>query len=315
MVTAHEHRDAGSHTRPERYCAPVPSDVELLIVSYNSAGAIAECLASLQRLRLDLPVAIREHGTDPAAFALLQSTITEHPSRVRVESDPTNPGFAAGCNALARTSTAEWLVFLNPDTMVLAWPWQGGREPPRAEIVGPAMVDAAGDHSGVSYTFSDEVARSWLRRRGERPQGLGFVSGAALLLDAVSFGRLGGFDESYFMYYEDIDLCLRANAAGIPTHIAEEWRVHHSRAHSTRERFGESLVWSYDSACRFRSTHGTPLPVYRAYVLADALIRSTAHAVRRDRPARDGYVSLARRAWNDLIHRRGVPAPPRTTSV
>lgn len=277
----------------------------MLIVSYNSAAVIETCLASLARVAPEVPVAVREHGTDPDSLEMLRSIAAGHTSAVRVERDPTNPGYAAGCNALARSSSATWLVVLNPDTEVVAWPWSE-LDPPRSSIVGPTYVESGhpGDHSGVSYRVRDEIARSWFRRRGRRPDGLGFVSGAALLIDADSFTRLGGFDERYFMFYEDIDLCLRANDAGISTLIAPNWVVRHARAHSTRARFAESLVWSYESGCRFHSSRNAPVGAYRAYVAFDALGRAMLHGLRLDRRRSRAYLALTRRAVSDLVGRR-----------
>lgn len=285
------------------------SDVEVLIVSYNSADDIRRGLASLRRVVPQLGVAVREHGSDAACVDELRAALDEHPAPTRLEHDPANPGFAAGCNALARSSTAALLLFLNPDAEIVTWPWSNASPPPHDQVIGPVMIDSGhpGDHSGVSYRLRDEIARSWLRRRGRRPTGAGFVSGAALMLDARSFDRLGGFDESYFMYYEDIDLCLRANDAGIPTVIADGWRVRHGRAHSTRERFGAALVWSYESGSRFHASRGTRLAVYRSYVLADALGRAAIHGFRGNRTGRRAYLDLARRVATDITRRTGVP--------
>ncbi len=278
-------------------------DLEVLVVSYNSADTLGACLASVASTAPGTAVAIREHGTDPGARAHLDELVASYPGNLRVEHDPSNPGFAAGCNALARSSVAGVLLFLNPDAEIVAWPWSSDDPPPRGAIVGPQMVDSGhpGAHSGVHYRVRDEIARSWLRRRGPRPDGEGFVSGAALLVDRDSFERLGGFDEHYFLFYEDIDLCARANERGIPTRIDPRWSVRHSGAHSTMSRFGDSLSWSYESAVRFHGRHGGNLVGYRIYVIADALMRGLVQAARRNRKGVTGYLALARRATRDLL--------------
>jgi GT2 family glycosyltransferase len=196
----------------------------------------------------------------------------------------------------------------------VSWPWVDGKTPPRRQVLGASMLESGpvGDHSGVSYGFFAEVARSWLRWRGRRPDGRGFVSGAAMLIDADSLRQLGGFDEQYFMYYEDIDLCLRANATGIATRIDSAWLVTHSRAHSTKERFAQSLEWSYESGTRFHVARGTPASLYRLYVTVDATLRWMAHAaLRRDRTSALAYRSLASRSLRDLVRRRHLRQAPR----
>ena len=135
-------------------------------------------------------------------------------------------------------------------------------------IVGPTMVDSGppGGHAGRSYRLVDEIGRSWLRRRGEAPTGTGFVSGAALLIESTTFARLDGFDERYFLFYEDIDLCLRANSLGVGTFVSPTWTVRHAGAHSTSARFAEAITWSYESGSRFHSDARHPIdhiPVVR----------------------------------------------------
>jgi GT2 family glycosyltransferase len=121
---------------------PGALDVEVLVVSYNSADTLAACLASVERAGPGTPIAIREHGTDPAASAALDALAADHPGPVRVERDPGNPGFGAGCNALAAGSVAEYLLFLNPDAEIVDWPYTADAPPPNAAIVGPLMVES-----------------------------------------------------------------------------------------------------------------------------------------------------------------------------
>lgn len=278
----------------------MPSSIEVLVVSHDSASEIDRLLRSLSDLLPDAQVAIREHA-GAAAFAALVRVADDHPGVIRVEHDPINPGFGAGCNALAAGSGADVLVLLNPDTELVAWPWTDASPPPIGTIVGANIVGArSSDHYGTTYRIRDEIARSWLRRTPAVPEGDGFVSGAALLIDRRTFESLGGFDERYFLFYEDIDLCLRANAAGVPTVVEPRWHVRHARAHSTRRRFAAALASSYESGVRFHQSFGRSVAGYRAYVAADALMRAVVHTVRRDRTTTTAYLQLIRRALGDL---------------
>lgn len=290
---------------PERYSDPVAVDIEVLIVSYDSATVLTRCLDSLARIAPEARVAIREHA-DLAAFERTVVIAEQCANAVRVEHDPSNPGFGAGCNALAAGSDATFLVFLNPDTELVTWPWHE-RTPPERTIVGPVMIDSPdpSHHYGTSYRIRDEVARSWLRRKGKVPDGTGFVSGAALLIEAQAFRDLGGFDGGYFMYYEDIDLCTRGNAAGLATRLDADWRVRHFGAHSTKSRFGSALIWSYESARRFHAHQGSSPRLYSCYVAADGVGRAVLRAARRDRDGLQSYLGVVRRAVADLRRRDG----------
>lgn len=279
--------------------------VEVLVVSYASHAVIARLLDSVAAHVPGAGVAIREHAPDPAALAALEQVAAAAALPVRVEHDPSNPGFGAGCNALAAASSADVFVLLNPDAEVVAWPW-AETAPPTGYVVGPLMVDSGppGEHYGRRYRIRDEIARSWLRRQPAAPDGSGYVSGAALLIDRTSFERLGGFDPGFFLFYEDIDLCLRANAAGIPTVIEPRWQVRHSRHHSTRSRFAQSLHWSYESARRFHGKHGSPVRAYAAYVVVDSVLRALLHTAARRGDTARAYVSLAWRASGDVLRYR-----------
>jgi GT2 family glycosyltransferase len=283
-----------------RYSRPVSPTVEVCIVSYNSAATLRQTLTALSATAPDVSVAIREHGS-ASALVELRALAATVPLTIRIDGDDSNPGFGAGCNALARESVADFVLFLNPDAEVCSWPWSA-QPPPARTVVGPRMLGEgeAGRQSGVSYGILDEVGRSWFRRTGPLPSGQGFVSGAALLVDRSSFERIGGFDERYFMYYEDIDFCRRANALGIPTLIEPTWTVRHEGAHATRQLFGRSLQWSYESACRFHGTTPVRLFAYRAYVVVDSSLRAGYHTIRRHRAARSAYLGVLRRAVTDL---------------
>ena len=248
-------------------------------------------------------ISIREHGSDASRLAALREIIGSCPSVVRIDLDPMNPGFGSGCNALASASAADWLLFLNPDAEIVRWPWDAVNQPPSGQVTGPNMLGEgeSARQSGRSYRVRDEISRSWLRRPGLRPDGRGFVSGAALLIDRQSFELVGGFDPGYFMFYEDVDLCLRANDAGVPTYLADDWHVRHAGAHSTRQHFAESLIWSYESACRFHASRKSSLTAYRPYVVADSLLRGMMALIHRDSTARRAHLKLAKRVTSDMM--------------
>lgn len=280
------------------------ASVEVCIVSYDSDEVLAATLEKLVAAAPNVRIAVREHGDDDA-FAALAALSDGIDAPTRISHDPTNPGFGAGCNALAATSDAEHLLFLNPDAEVHDWPWSPDRPPPTGRIIGPTMIgDGATErHAGRRYRIRDEIARSWLRRPGPLPDGTGFVSGAALLIDRRSFEAIGGFDDGFFMFYEDIDLCLRANAAGISTHIDPDWLVLHAGGHSTGSRFTAALQWSYESACRFHAKQGSNINGYRAYVIVDSLARALVRTLLGRRSLGRAHLRMARRAGTDLVKR------------
>ena len=276
-------------------------------MSYDSGDDLLAAARSAVRAIPEVCIAVQEHSLNTDTITRVEALADELGVAIRTRHDPANPGFGAGCNALARTSDATWLLFLNPDAEVLEWPYPAGGPTLRA-VLGPSGFHGPRpeSHRGVTYTVGDEARRSWLRKWGPPPDGTGFVSGAALLVHRDDHTRIGEFDERYFLFYEDIEYCLRANRLGVPTHLVPGWSVGHAGAHSTSPRFAAALTWSYESGCRFHGSQRESVAAYRCYVGVDAMLRWVIHLARRDARRRAAYGQLARRAVGDLLRRAAI---------
>ncbi|CAB4364840.1 unannotated protein [freshwater metagenome] len=277
------------------------ASIDVCLVSYDSGD---DLLAAIRSVAAHIPgasVAVQENGPGTNTIDRARTLADELGVAFRAQHDPTNPGFGTACNALARTSNAQWVLFLNPDAVIATWPF-ADCEPSARAVLGPEAVGGARSesHRGVRYRIIDELTRSWFRRWGPAPDGAGFVSGAALLVHRDDHLHIGEFDEGFFLFYEDIEYCLRANRSGIPTHLASGWTVGHAGAHSTSPRFAQSLRWSYDSACRFHGLQGESLVAYRIYVATDAALRWCMQLARRDTVRRRAYGQLCRVALRDI---------------
>lgn len=278
--------------------------LEVCFVSYGSVGHLRSTITTVRDRVPDACIAIQEHAPDARDTEAQRAELVAAGASCRVQHDPSNPGFGAGCNALARSSTAAWLLFLNPDAALTRWEVDVDALDPSV-VYGPAVFEGRRpeSHRGRSYRIIDELSRSWLRRSGHAPDGTGFVSGAALLVSADAFARVGGFDEGYFLFYEDIDLCLRANAMGVRTELLPGVAVHHTGGHSTAADPSGALNSSYESGCKFHASQGESVRLYRLYVAVDAIARAALHALRRRRVRARAYASLAHRAGREAITR------------
>lgn len=201
--------------------AAAPS-LSVVIVSYDSAAELPGTLAALvpQLGSGDELIVVDNNPGDGSIEAAREAA----PAVTVVESGG-NVGFAGGCNRGAAASDSELLLFLNPDTEVA-----------------PGCIDAlraaAGDHPGWAawqplVTMDDGtlvntagnvvhlLGLSWAGRCGESRSAIGaadyeaaFASGAALVVRRAAWEEVGGFDERFFMYCEDLDLSLRLRLAG-----------------------------------------------------------------------------------------------------
>jgi len=163
-----------------------------------------------------------------------------------------NHGFARAVNEGCRLSQGDWFLLLNPDTTLsegfvdsaLALADQLAMTDPRAGIVGFHLRDSDGAQqlsSGPYPTLLSTLARLALPRRrrkykairGIQRQTVPWVTGCCLLLRRACLQELGGLDEEFFLYYEDVDLCLRARQRGWTVWYEPSLAVvHHNPLHN-----------------------------------------------------------------------------------
>jgi GT2 family glycosyltransferase len=210
--------------------------VAVVIVTHESAGQIGRTLAALvPQLRGYDDLIVVENGSSDARITIGAVHGTAPGARV-VQQD--NKGFAGGAVAGARLADAPLLVFLNPDARP-APDFLAELRRPAAERPGwgawQALVTMDG---GTRINTAGNVAHflgiSWAGRCG-RPvadapadlEEVAFASGAALVVRREAWEQVGGFEERYFMYCEDLDLSLRLRLAGWEVGIAPAARVEH----------------------------------------------------------------------------------------
>jgi GT2 family glycosyltransferase len=211
------------------------SSLAIVIVAYNSGEVLGRCLAAVGSEYPEVVV------VDNASPDRRTATVCGDFSQVALIERPRNDGFATAANEGVRATRAPWVLLLNPD----AWPLGDGvqamlrRAASDSSVgaLGPRLVDESGrpSRSAIRPPLSpaslalwaatpDRVSASYglwrsatRRGRGDRLGPGEFIQGAALLLRRSAFEQVGGFDENFFMYGEDADLCAGLRAAG--------WRV------------------------------------------------------------------------------------------
>lgn len=206
-----------------------------------------------------------------------------------------NQGFAKAVNEGCRLSQGDWFLLVNPDTTLsdnfldgaLALADQFDATDPRAGIVGFHLRDSDGAQqlsSGPFPTLASSLLRLALPRRrrkykpvrGAQRQRVAWVTGCCLLVRRACFEELEGLAEEYFLYYEDVDLCLRAQQKGWSVWYEPNLTlVHHSPLHSRAVPAALRLVTRH-SLLTFGAKHW---PLWQTRLLA-RLIRVEAWARR-----------------------------------
>ena len=283
--------------------------IEVCIVGYQSEAVIGDAVRSAAMVP-HVQVTVCDNAPTGSSIEPARQAAADAQLPFRSMTLCCNPGFAAGCNVLARTSQADWLMFLNPDARIINWPWNEGGPPP-GHIIGAEQRSSTGrplQAYGVDYGVIEEIRRSWGRRRSPRPQGSGFVGGGAMLVERAAFLRLGGFDDNYFLFYEDIDLCLRACASGTRVITESRWEVEHDVGHSARTNLSAALLASYRSGRRFHARHQHYSRAYDVYVLTDSALRWVAHTIRRSPANRRAYSVVLGAALRHCVSPTGKSA-------
>ncbi|MBG6098174.1 glycosyltransferase [Nocardioides luteus] len=195
--------------------------VAVVVVSYGDPALLerhtTRVAAALRPARI---VVVDNHSTDAHRAAV--RALCEREGWTGVFPG-TNTGFGAGCNlgaAAALAAGAEVLLFLNPDATIDAESAVRLVAAVEAEpllLAGPTVLGPDGSvaSAGLDLDLDTGTMRPW-RRRAEHPGAdtLPWVTGACFAVTRELWERLAGFDERYFLYWEDVDLCARVRAFG-----------------------------------------------------------------------------------------------------
>ena len=239
-----------------------PLEVVVIIVNYRSAAHCLRALASVAKERAGSQLAIsaivvENHSGDEAE--LRQGIQAEYADFCELVVSPVNGGYGAGNNlglkvACERHPGVRYFHFLNPDTEVRPGAISGLVDfleaHPRAGVAGSTFEHADGTPWPVAFRFPSPLGEleggacigllTRLLDRYKVPLALGeaasqvdWLSGASMMFRREALERVGGFDEGFFLYFEETDLCLRTKKAGFEIWYVPASRVMHVRGQST----------------------------------------------------------------------------------
>lgn len=231
-------------------------NIGVAIVTYNSARDIKACIESVIREGL------REIGVvDSASEDETVQIITGLGQPVEVLD--ANKGFGYAANRAASMTNTEYVLFLNPDSTLQEGSIQSlirtSKENPHAGIIGMLLCDSAGLPEYMAYGDEPTLLRMVLRRlirpkRISATSPVDWVSGGAFLVKRSVFKAVGGFDESFFLYWEDVDLCRRVRQKGYSVLMDPIAKVTHIRGGSNLSSIQKTRVYD-QSADRYFKKH------------------------------------------------------------
>lgn len=225
--------------------SPKTGKVWVVVLHYGGADYTRKCLESLQNLSLPPDGIVLTDNCSPDNSG---EAISREFPHVHYQQLPDNLGFAGGSNAGIRLCIergADWIWLLNNDTEAnpdsLEKLMEVASSSPEAGVLG-ALVQTPGKHGPVvSGTGIVDFKKAKTYERDVVDRSVAFkacewISGCNLLVRAEAFTKVGGFDERYFLYFEDTDLCYRLNAAGWQCLVVPAAQLRHEGNVSTGEK-------------------------------------------------------------------------------
>jgi GT2 family glycosyltransferase len=202
-------------------------ELSIVLVTYNSEEYISGCLHSILKATegMEREILVIDNHSNDRTIALLR----EFNSSLKLIENEQNEGFAKAVNKGFRKSSGEFCLLINPDVMIqsnsLNPMIQFMKENPKVGVCGCKLLNGDGSLQYSIGPFPGLLSPFWrmffprpMRKYDwwgyDRLRECDWVTGAFMLLQSKAFQEVKLLDEQYFMYYEDVDLCLRVKRAG-----------------------------------------------------------------------------------------------------
>ena len=272
------------------------AEVSAVVVSYNSAAYLPDCIRSLRSEGVDDVVVVDNASSDGSV-----ATVRAADAGVTVVETGANLGFGSGANRGVASTRGHYVLVLNPDTVVEPGTVKALGEAldrdPGLAVVGPRMENVDGTlypsvrrfpnlPVALGHAFLGLVSprnrytRSYrmLDWDHDRPAAdVDWVGGACFLIRRTAFDAVAGFDEAFFMYVEDVDLCWRLGRTGWRIGYEPAGRVVHALGGSSRFQPYRMIAEHHRSLLRFvwKSSDG-PRRALLPVVAAGLAVRTVA---------------------------------------
>lgn len=262
--------------------------LRIVIVNWNAGTLLRDCVHSIEGavrdgFVLEKLVIVDNGSTDDSLYGLSSSAL-----RLEIIANSRNMGFASACNQGAQGCNAEYLLFLNPDTRLYAdsltvpLAFMERKENKSVGICGIQLIDASGEISRSCARFPEPAtflsAMLGMNRLAPRVFKSHFMSewdhkenrqvdqviGAFFLLRQKLFEQLDGFDERFFVYFEDLDFSFRAHQSGWSTWYLADAHAYHKGGGTSEQIKATRLFYSLRSRILYGYKH---FPAFQASLL------------------------------------------------
>ena len=250
----------------------------VIIIAYNSCDFIPACLKSVRDAceGIDSQIIVLDNGSTEPIIPEIKNFFPE----VEWIDSKENLGFGKGCNLAEKHATKPYLFFINPDTIISKNAFREMlkfmEEHPEAGTVGcrilnedgtlqwacrrsfPTIVSAVSKTIGLAAMFPKSKTLASYNMTYADPDEMievDAISGSFFCIRREVYEKLNGFDEDYFMYGEDLDLCFRTKQMGLKNYYTPVTNILHFKGQSCRTRRWGSYVDFYKAMLIFVKKH------------------------------------------------------------
>lgn len=244
----------------------------IIIVNYNAKNLLKDCLNSILKYKnnYQLEIIVVDNDSSGSGLEIIKNEFSE----IKLIINQENLGFAKANNLGAKNSCGDLLFFLNPDTLLKEDIFKRTvdvfESNPKVGIVAPQLVLpngqlqpwSCGYEQKIRYLIKNKFCQNFRRSPvpdypiARLPDCPTWVSGAALIVRKDVFGKVGGFDENFFMYFEDRDLCQRVRKIGYEIKILLEIKIIHFGGKSLASNKSRKKLYYQSQSYYWRKHYG-----------------------------------------------------------
>jgi len=249
-------------------------DLSIIIISFNVKDLLKNCINSLLKSGdnfLKEIILVDNNSKDGSKRYINELTrLRINGLKIRAVLNKKNLGFAKAVNQGIRLAKGKYILLLNPDTQIkkdsLEKLINFAETHPEAGVIGAQLVNPDNSIQPSVYHFPScwrAILEFWFGKKGTyekyAPSGseaieVDAVTGAAMLIPRKTFEKIGLFNESYFMYFEDLDFCRRVKRGGLKVYYLPEAKILHYHGQSAAKVGGCAYQWLSQSSKIYNGT-------------------------------------------------------------
>ncbi|OQX81758.1 MAG: hypothetical protein B6D56_01400 [Candidatus Omnitrophica bacterium 4484_70.1] len=253
-------------------------DLSIIVINWNGERYLKNCLSKVFQACREIlyEVIVVDNASEDTSLSYLRT----QGGKIKLIENSENIGFGKAANQAVAKAKGKYIVIMNPDVEVDKESFRLMisflESNPQIGIVGPCILNPDGSlqrlGGGASplslwasfchYFFLFAIFKNisffrgiYISRLPNKPQSVGWVSGACFMIRRETFLRLDGFDEDFFMYSEDVDLCVRAKKRGWQIYYLPQAKVVHYIGGSTRQAWDKIIARQGNNTVRLFRKH------------------------------------------------------------